>query len=92
MITPVVLHEETLQIVKRRKAIDEMGRDHCLHDIVTKCLRDNPKKRPTTLKLNEMLNRLCMKHPREHQDLSEVSPQIVCSLRFMDARFDLGMK
>jgi len=84
-ISPVVLREETLQILKRQKAIDEMGRDHCLHDMVTKCLQDNPKKRPTTLELNEMLNRLCMKHPRQHQDLSEVSLQIVCSLRFMDA-------
>ena len=79
-ITPVVLHEETLQILKRRKAIDEMGRAHCLHEVVTKCLQDNPKKRPTTLKLNEMLNRLCMKHPREHQDLSEVSLQLCVSV------------
>ena len=72
-ITPAVLHEETLQIAKRRPAIDEMGGDHCLHDVVTKCLQDNPNKRPTTLKLNEMLNHLCMKHPREHQDETEVS-------------------
>ena len=72
-ITPAVLREETLQILKRQKAIDEMGRDHCLHEVVTKCLQDNPKKRPTTLKLNEMLNHLCMKHPRELQDVTEVS-------------------
>ena len=74
-ITPLVLrdYEETLQILKRRKAIDEMGRDHCLHDVVTKCLQDNPQKRPTTLTLSEMLNHLCMKHPREHQDVTEVS-------------------
>ena len=76
-ITPVVLREETLQILKRQKAIDEMGRAHCLHDIVTKCLQDNPQKRPTTLKLNEMLNRLCMKHPKEHQDVTEVSFMVV---------------
>jgi len=67
-ITPAVLHEETLQILKRQKAINKMGRDHCLHNVVTKCLQDNPQKRPTTLKLNEMLNHLCIKHPREHQD------------------------
>ena len=74
-ITPAVLrdHEETLQILRRRTAIDEMGRDHCLHGIVTNCLQDNPRKRPTTLKLNEMLKHLCMKHPREHQDMTEVS-------------------
>ena len=74
-ITPVVLrdHEETLQILKRQKAIDEMGRDHCLHDVVTKCLQDNPKKRPATFKLNEMLNHLCMQHPRDQKDMTEVS-------------------
>ena len=67
-----VFLQKTLQILKRRKAIDDMGRDHCLHDVVMKCLQDNPKKRPTTLKLNEMLNHLCMQHPREHPDLTEV--------------------
>jgi len=72
-ITPVVLREETLQILKRRKAIDKMGRNHCLHDVVTKCLQDNSQKRPTTVKLNEMLNHLCMKHPRVHQSMTEVS-------------------
>ena len=72
-ITPIVLREETLQILKRRPAIDEMGRDHCLHDVVMKCLQDNPNKRPTMLKLNKMLNHLCMKHPREHQDVTQVS-------------------
>ena len=72
-ITPAVLREETLQILKRQKAIDEMGRDHCLHDVVTKCLQDNPKKRPATIKLNEMLNHLCMQHPRDQKDMTEVS-------------------
>ena len=72
-ITPVMLRDETLQILKRQKAIDEIGRDHSLHDVVTKCLQDNPKKRPTTLELNKMLNHLCMKHPRKQQDVTEVS-------------------
>ena len=72
-ITPDVLHEETVQILKRRKAFERMGRDHCLHDIVTKCLQDNPQKRPTTMSLNELLNHLCMKHPREHEDVTKVS-------------------
>ena len=72
-ITPVALREESLQILKRRNAIDEMGRDHCLHDVVVKCLQDNPQKRPTTFKLNDILNYLCMKHPREIQVVTEVS-------------------
>ena len=65
-----ILLQRNLQIVKRQTAIDMMGGDHCLHDIVVKCLKDNPKKRPTTLNLNEMLNHLCVKHPR---DMTEVS-------------------
>ena len=64
-ITPIVLLQGTLQIRKRRSAIDKMGRNHCLYDVVAKCLQDNPKKRPTTFKLNEMLSHLCVKHPRE---------------------------
>ena len=72
-ISPVALREETLQILKRRKAIDEMGRDHCLHDVVMNCLQDNPQKRPTTLNLNVMLNHLCMQHPREVEGVTEVS-------------------
>ena len=75
-ITPGLFFQKNVQILKRQTAIDEMGRDHCLHEVVTKCLQDNPKKRPTTLKLNEMLNHLCMKHPRELQDVTEVSLQL----------------
>jgi len=69
-ISPGSPYPKNLQILKRQKAINDMRRGHCLHEVVTKCLQDDPTERPTTLKLNELLNHLYL---RGLQDVTEVS-------------------
>ena len=53
----------TAQLAKRMVAIDMMGGDHCLHRLVTSCLQDSPKKRPTTAQVNSTLQGLTAHHP-----------------------------
>ena len=51
------------QLAKRKIAIDMMGKDHCLHHLVTTCLQDSPLKRPTTAQVNSTLQDLATQHP-----------------------------
>jgi len=67
-LTPAILEQGIIQIVKRWKAISRMGGEqHCLHSLVLQCLRDKPEQRPTTAMLNESLKKLCTQHPEELQ-------------------------
>ena len=61
---PVVyelLHEQVIEahqsgqvaIFKRRKWLDKLPIDHCLHSLIFQCLRDEPRERPSTRSLNE---------------------------------------
>ena len=59
--------KEKAQICKRRIAIDKMGESHCLYKIVTQCLHDNAKKRPTTVSINASLDDLRSEHPSLQQ-------------------------
>lgn len=52
-----------MQIAKRQHAIDRMGKDHCLHNVVLQCLQDVAKKRPRIIDVQKTLDKLCRKHP-----------------------------
>ena len=50
---PEISHEEVLtvtrkkreiEVLKRKKWIDELSQDHCLRDLILQCLRDEPDK------------------------------------------------
>ncbi len=63
-VKPEMLKEGSVQIAKRKGAIDKMGTGHCLYSLVLQCLSDAPAKRPTTANLNVTLKRFSQKHPR----------------------------
>ena len=46
-------------IFKRKKWIDELPQDHCLRHLILGCLKDEPKKRPSTREVNDIMNTLC---------------------------------
>ena len=48
---------------KRQRAIDQVGKDHCLYRIIMDCLHDNPEKRPTTRAVNSGLIDLSVQNP-----------------------------
>ena len=61
----VALKQNTIQIHRRRKVIEQIGgKQHCLHSLLTQCLQDKLERRPTASELNERLKELCTKHPR----------------------------
>ena len=64
---PEISHEEALtvtrkkreiEVLKRKKYIDELGQDHCLRELILQCLKDDPKKRPTTAEVNNIMSTL----------------------------------
>ena len=75
-LTPAILEQATIQIMKRGIAIDQMGGEHCLHLLVIQCLQDKPEQRPSTLKLNESLKEQCTKHPRRVADVLQLSGEM----------------
>ncbi len=72
-LTSEMLKEGSMQIAKRKSAIDKMGTGHCLHPLVLQCLSDDPAKRPTTADLKDTLSGLCLKHPRSLADIARVT-------------------
>ena len=64
---PEISHEEILtltrkkceiEILKRKKWIDELEQDHCLRDVILQCLKDTPEGRPTTTEVNNIMSKL----------------------------------
>ena len=67
----------TVQLSKRKIAIDKMGTDHCLYQLIAACLHDSPEQRPTTAQLNSLLQELSAQHPLEDSPTLTVSSWIV---------------
>ena len=79
---PIVYHElepnspvqnGAVQLSKRQDAIDKMGTDHCLYQLIAACLHDSPEQRPTTAQLNSLLQELSAQHPLEESPTHIVS-------------------
>ncbi len=72
-ITPDVMRQQgRIERLKRRKSIDTIGEDHCLHPVITDCLFDSPDKRPNTRNLNERIISLSALNPISLKDMSQV--------------------
>ena len=54
----------SVQALKRRPALENVGKDHCMHPLITQCLHDNPTHRTTTIELTEKMQELCTKYPK----------------------------
>ena len=61
------VHNGTLQMLRRQKALKAVGLTHCLYPLITECLLDEPKLRPTTEALNRRLIELASKHCSDHE-------------------------
>ena len=59
-------------IARRSSAIGKMGESHCLHPLVTSCLRDDPKKRPTANEICNALEKLNKEYPRRFDDVLDM--------------------
>ena len=64
---PEISYEELLtvsrkkgevEVLKRKKWIEELAPDHCLRDLILRCLKDEPEKRPTTAEVNNIMSAL----------------------------------
>ena len=56
-------HEGKIELTRRRKAINQLGTEHCMYPMIVRCLHDNPDPRPTAEVLCQELFLLCQKHP-----------------------------
>ena len=66
------LKKSTIQIQRRRRTIEQIGGErHTLYPLITQCLQDKLDLRPTTLELNNKLNKLCTKYPRRVAEISK---------------------
>ena len=64
-VTPELQREGRYQTMKRRSDLERIGPNHCLYLLITRCLHDDPKKRPTTRELNLILKELCTRNPKK---------------------------
>ena len=71
------------EILRRKKWIDLLGEQHCLHGIILQCLKDDSTNRPKTQELKITMKTLCVIHPKSLADVfstmeEKVHACIVC--------------
>ena len=75
----VALRQSTVQIWRRRRAIECIGGErHTLYPLIIHCLQDKLERRPTTAKLNDSLKELCTKHPRTMTEVMTQADKVFC--------------
>ena len=72
-ITPDLLQKGGVQILRRRRSLEQVGSGHCLYPIITECLTDDPEKRPTTRQVNDKINSLLAESDSRKIPVSVVS-------------------
>ena len=45
-----------MEVLKRKKWIDELAQDHCLRDLILRCIKDEPEERPNTAEVNNIMS------------------------------------
>ena len=50
--------EGKIELMKRRRAIQQMTTDHCMYPLIVRCLHDKPAPRPTADKMHQSLQEL----------------------------------
>ena len=71
-VTSDMQKQGVVERAKRKKAIDQVGKDHCLYETVVNCLSDEPENRPSTLALNADLIDLSRRNSNQADDLQTV--------------------
>ena len=77
----VAFQNKEVQIQKRRVWIRKMGTNHCLHQLVIQCLKDDPVERPSPNNINAMLKQLSDQHPKKFQNVLQMYSQIETLVR-----------
>ena len=54
----------SLQALKRKHSLDQLGSDHILYNLAIRCLQDRPDPRPTMEDIKSQLERHCAQHPK----------------------------
>ena len=57
-VLTVTRKKREIEILRRKKWINELEQDHCLRDLILRCLKDVPEKRPTARELNNIMSGL----------------------------------
>ena len=68
-ITMEIVKQGIIERLKRQKALDCVGSDHCLYPIIIDCLYDDPENRPSTRTLNQRLMVLSSQTPASMEDV-----------------------
>ena len=66
------LRRRESELLRRKKWIDLLGKQHCLRRIIHECLGDDHNKRPKTRVLNNTMKTLCATHPKSLFDIASV--------------------
>ena len=65
------------EVLKCRRALDQVGADHQLRSLIAWCLQDNPDRRPTTQQLNKAITLIM-----EELSVSYIALETLCYVRF----------
>ena len=68
-MTMEIVKQGIIERLKRQRALDRVGSDHCLYPIITNCLYDNPEYRPSTTALNRKLIILSSQTPASMENV-----------------------
>ena len=71
-LTAEIVKQGIVERLKRQKALDLVGSDHCLYPIIADCLYDNPEYRPSTRPLNRRLIILSSEIPANMESVLKV--------------------
>ena len=72
-----VCERKELQLLKRRRWMEELGSAHPLYQLITKCLKDNPDSRPVTSELCSDVEKLCHEYLWEFENILKVKHRIL---------------
>ena len=70
-----------VEVLKRKRWIDALGQDHCLQDLISQCLKDEPEKRPSTAKVNNIMSVL------NRENNPDRKTKVHCTLNFVPTRY-----
>lgn len=82
-MTPEMQEKGKYQTMKRKSGLERIGSSHCLYKLITSCLHDDPKDRPTTRKLNCVLKELCTRHSKSIEHVTRLCKVICYSVMYL---------
>ena len=71
-ILPEALEKNEIQLLKRKRWMNQLGTAHPLYQLITKCLQDTPDLRPVTSDLCSDMEKLCDQYPWMFENILKV--------------------